>query len=148
MLQVVGNHIDDKHNAFHKNCKCIKRKEEEVEMFDVVCAIQNGEIQFDSDLDVQSLLSQTGAEEGSLSGVEQKVDEYGAGIFNIGKKGGVYIGAIALLAFFAGLALHHNNANKRAEKKDAIGPLLMGVGGMFAVTGLIIFLQNIGSSIF
>lgn len=117
-------------------------------MFDVVSAIQNGEIRFDADLDVQSLLSQTGAEEGALSGLSQKVDEYGAGFFNIGKKGGVYMSAGALLLFFIGLAWHHNNANKRAEKKDAIGPLIMGVAGMFAVTGIIIFLQNIGSSIF
>lgn len=107
-------------------------------------------INSDEDVDINTLLSGDGAAQsgGSLSQASELVDSYGKAGYSIVKKIAVYGAAIALIVFFVGLIFHGKNAQKKAESKDAIPSIVIGVLGIFAVGGGLIFAQTVGKSIF
>ena len=101
-------------------------------------------------IDIEALLSGEGAagEGGSLSGVNTFITDMGQGGYTVTSKAGLFIAAISVLAFFIMMAVNANNPMKRQENKGAIPTLAFAVVGIFAVGGLLMFAQGIGSNIF
>lgn len=107
-------------------------------------------INSDEDVDINTLLSGGGAAEegGSLNELYNLVDSYGKAGFSIGQKIAIFVAAVALIGFFAGLIIYGKNAQKKGESKEAAPTIVIGVIGIFAIIGLLTLAQKIGGSLF
>lgn len=102
-----------------------------------------------SGVDVEELLNRTGAEsgDGALVGVNELVEEYGAGFFNIGQKTFVYAAAVFFIITCGAFVVAGGNASKQSENKSAaIYRVLATIAG-FAAAGFLLFAQSVGESL-
>ncbi len=97
---------------------------------------------------VEELLQATPQPGNALEPVESIVKDYGAGGLSLVQTIFVYALAISLIVAAVLMVIHGRNRSKTGEIKDGIGWLIGGGILGFSALGLVVFLQNIGASLF
>lgn len=114
-----------------------------------ICSILNpilAKLPLAGDLNVKDVIESGSKNSTALNGLNDQVDQFGGGAFNILQKFSIYSLVIAVI--LGGLALVFSNAGNRSDAKSKILYVIIGGAIVFGAVGIVGLLQQVGGTMF